>query len=235
MKPTALISVSNKEGIADFANGLINLGWNIISSGGTAKALKAANVPVQDISEITGQGPILNHRVVTLHPHIHGGLLAAPDQLTELQELGYPYINLVCVDLYPLKEAIARTGSTPSSVLESTDIGGPTMLRSGAKGRRIVVCYAEDRMLVLDWIRAGCPDREKIITLLAAKAEAFVADYCRASAVFQLMQGIQDGLQRPEANISGILYDTLRASTMSLLDRRSDPVGKNADQASMPR
>ncbi len=182
--PKALISVFNKDGIEEFARGLVDLGWEIISSGGTAKVLAAAGIPVTDVAEITGQPAILGHRVVTLHPAIHGGLLATEDMKGELDKLGYPWIDLVCVDLYPLKEEIARDEATTESVIEKTDIGGPTMLRSAAKGRRIVICDAADRKLVLNWIREGRPREGEIVTELAAKVEGVIADYCLASARF---------------------------------------------------
>jgi len=179
---TALISVFNKDGIEAFARGLIDLGWRIISSGGTCAHLKSAGLPITDVSELTGLPPILGHRVVTLHPAIHGGLLATPEMRQELEELGYPWIDLACVDLYPLKEEIAREGSTPESVIEKTDIGGPTMIRSAAKGRRIVVCDPSDRQIVLMWLRSGMHEADVITNSLCAKAEGIVADYCLASA-----------------------------------------------------
>ncbi|MEK7190211.1 MAG: hypothetical protein AAB661_00390 [Patescibacteria group bacterium] len=144
---TTLISVYNKDGIVDFAKELVGLGWKIISSGGTAKHLSDAGISVVDVMEITGMKAILSHRVVTLHPKIHGGLLAlnTPEHLAELEEYDIPWIDMVCCDLYPLEEEIANPNATRESVIEKTDIGGPTMLRAGAKGGRIVVCDKEDR------------------------------------------------------------------------------------------
>lgn len=187
--PNALLSVYNKNGIEEFAKGLVELGWNIISSGGTCKALRAAGIKVTDVAEITGLPPILGHRVVTLHPAIHGGLLATPDMKAELEKLGFPWIDLVCVDLYPLKEETRREGATRESVLEKTDIGGPTMIRSAAKGRRIVICDPTDRALVLEWLKDGRPNGDPFITFLAAKAEGVIADYCLASARFHSKDG----------------------------------------------
>src|SRR3989344_4616737 len=111
---TALISVYNKDGITDFAQSLVNLGWKIISSGGTAKHLSDAGISVTDIADITGFPAILSHRVVTLHPKIHGGLLAlnTPEHLAELEQYGIPFIDLVCSDLYPLEDEINKMGST---------------------------------------------------------------------------------------------------------------------------
>ena len=144
---TALISVFDKTGIEEFAKELVSLGWNIYSSGGTAKALSSAGIPVTDVGTLVGE-PILGHRVVTLSREIHAGLLAradVPEDLEELDKLGVPLFDLVCVDLYPLAAEIAKRDATPESVIEKTDIGGPTMLRSAAKSRRIVISQAQQR------------------------------------------------------------------------------------------
>jgi phosphoribosylaminoimidazolecarboxamide formyltransferase/IMP cyclohydrolase len=191
----ALLSVYDKSGIVEFAESLVKLGWELYSSGGTAKALIAAGVPVKDVSALVGGGAILGHRVVTLSRELHAGLLArdtAEDQ-AELRRLGVPYIDLVCVDLYPLAAEIARPGSTPDSVIEQTDIGGPTMLRSAAKGRRIVVSRAADRADVLAWLKDGEPDGAAFRTKLAARAESVVAGYTLTSARY-LSKGEHDGL-----------------------------------------
>lgn len=183
----ALISVYNKEGIADFARNLIDLGWKIISSGGTAKHLSEAGIPVADVSDITGMPAILSHRVATLHPKIHGGLLAleTPEHLAELQKYDIPWIDLVCVDFYPLEDEVANPAATRESVIEKTDIGGPTMIRSGAKGRRITICDAKDRMKVIEWLKEGGPEKEdsgEFLNNLVAKAEFLITQYCATSA-----------------------------------------------------
>lgn len=192
-KKIALLSVYDKVGIVEFAEALIELGWHIISSGGTAKVLSEAGVSVQDVAEFTGRGAILDHRVVTLDPAIHGGLLATEDMRAELEDLGFPWIDLVCVDLYPLKNAIADPKATTMSVIDQTDIGGPTMLRSAAKGRRIVIADPNDRDKLLSWLRNGKPDEEVILTQLAAKVEEIIADYCLASARFHSKERV-DGM-----------------------------------------
>ncbi len=179
---TALISVYNKEGIGDFAGGLIEHGFQIISSGGTAKRLRQCGISVTDVREISGLDPILRHRVVTLVPQIHGGLLATLDMMEELESLGFPWIDLVCVDLYPLQAEIAKPKATEKSVIDKTDIGGPTMLRSAAKGQRIVICDPADRARVLTWLKEGEPNAAEFKRELAAKAEMVCADYCLASA-----------------------------------------------------
>ncbi|MFA5791906.1 MAG: hypothetical protein WC884_02625 [Candidatus Paceibacterota bacterium] len=183
---TALISVYNKEGITEFAKELISLGWKIISSGGTAKYLKDAGVLVTDVAEITGMPPILSHRVVTLHPKIHGGLLAldTSEHLAELEKYDIPWIDMVCCDLYPLEQEINNPNATSESIIEKTDIGGPSMIRSAAKGRRIVICEVSDREEVIKWLKDGEPEKEKFINDLAAKAEAIVAQYCSISSEY---------------------------------------------------
>ena len=192
---TALLSVYNKTGIVEFAAQLVALGWDILASGGTAKALQKAGIPVRDVAELVGGGAILGHRVVTLSRELHAGLMATTSDmdLLELESLGLPFIDLVCVDLYPLEEEIARPGSDRLSVIDKTDIGGPTMLRSAAKGRRIVIAYPPDRQVVLNWLMAGEQYRERFTDALAAKAEFIVANYCLASARYT-GQGQYEGL-----------------------------------------
>ncbi len=182
----ALISVYNKEGIVDFAKSLVDLGWKIISSGGTARHLTEAGIENTDIVDITGMPPILDHRVLTLHPKIHGGLLAlnTPEHLAELDKYEIPLIDMVCIDFYPLEEEIAKPDANQESVIEKTDIGGPTMIRSAAKGGRITICDKEDRGKVIKWLQGGEPDREIFLNNLRAKAEATVSRYCGTSAEY---------------------------------------------------
>src|SRR3989344_615936 len=170
----ALISVYNKTDIENFARSLVSFGWKIISSGGTAKHLSNAGIEVTDIADITGMQPILNHRVLTLHPKIHGGLLAlnTPKHLVELEKNQIPWIDMVCVDLYPLEEEINNPSATKESVLEKTDMGGVALIRSGAKGERITICDKDDRKKVIEWLKAGEPERENFLNKLRAKAEA---------------------------------------------------------------
>lgn len=192
---TALISVYNKEGITEFAKELVDLGWKIISSGGTAKHLSGAGVPVTDVSEVTGMSPILSHRVVTLHPKIHGGLLAldTAEHKSELEKYQIPWIDMVCCDLYPLEEETKNPSATRESVIEKTDIGGPTMLRAGAKGGRIAICDPADRVRVIEWLKNGEPDREHFLNNLAVKVEATVAHYCSVSAEYH-SAGVYKGI-----------------------------------------
>src|SRR5947209_3065097 len=134
--PRALISTSNKSGLLDFARGLADLRWEIVSTGGTARALRENGITVRDVSEITGFPEMMHGRVKTLHPAVHGGLLArrdVPEHMAALEEHDIAPIDLVAVNLYPFRETVARKGVTPEDAIENIDIGGPSMLRSAAK------------------------------------------------------------------------------------------------------
>lgn len=181
----ALLSVYNKEGIVEFAQGLVHLGWGLIASGGTAKVLQAAGLPVRDVAEFVGGGPILGHRVVTLSREIHAALLAndTPEDNAELERIGVPRIELVCVDLYPVQLAI-KGGKSRAEVRELTDIGGPAMLRAAAKGERIVICDPLDRPKILQWLKDGELARDLIIPELADKVEFTCARYSLAIAEY---------------------------------------------------
>src|SRR5919199_1721328 len=140
MKRRALISVSDKKGVAAFARKLSRLGFEIISTGGTAKALEEVRVPVVPVSEVTGAPEMLGGRVKTLHPRIHGGILADledPDQVIELVDHDIGPIDLVCVNLYPFEETVAG-GASEKEAVEQIDIGGPAMLRAAAKNFKSV-------------------------------------------------------------------------------------------------
>jgi len=225
MQKTALISVYNKTDIEKFAKELVNLGWKIISSGGTAKYLSDAGIKVTDVAEITGMPPILDHRVVTLHPKIFGGLLAenTPEHLSELEKYGIPYIDLVCVDLYPLEEETKNPNATRESVIEKTDIGGPTIIRSSAKGGRIVVCDKDDRKKVLDWLKDEEPDAESFKRTLAAKAEYTVAKYCMTSAEY-LSGGKFSGFLGEEALICKYGENAWQTPAFLFKTKTADPL-----------
>ena len=179
----ALLSVFDKTGIEEFAQGLFDLGWTIYASGGTAEAVKKAGVEVIDTSELSGGGAILGHRVVTLSREIYAGILAEQAQEKELQELNIPKIDLVCVDMYPLNEAIDK-GADEDEVIEQTDVGGPTLLHAAAKGRRIVLSRPEQRVEVLTWLKNGKPEEKEFRKKLASIAEYEVADYMIKSASY---------------------------------------------------
>ncbi|MEO2082883.1 MAG: bifunctional phosphoribosylaminoimidazolecarboxamide formyltransferase/IMP cyclohydrolase, partial [Desulfurobacteriaceae bacterium] len=146
MRPTrALISVSNKEGIVEFARELSSLGVEIISTGGTAKLLRENGIPVKEISELTGFPEIMEGRVKTLHPKVHGGILSKRDNLQhkkEMEELGIEPIDLLVVNLYPFKETVKR-GADLEEIVENIDIGGPTMVRAAAKNYKFVAVVTD--------------------------------------------------------------------------------------------
>src|SRR4051795_8469027 len=132
----ALISVSDQTGVADFAKGLAALGVEILSTGGTATALREAGLEVTDVSEFTGSEEILGGRVKTLHPRLHAALLARradPEHMATLEREGIEPIDLVCVNLYPFEETVAAHEVDPQVAIENIDIGGPTMIRAAAK------------------------------------------------------------------------------------------------------
>src|SRR3990172_9169601 len=132
----ALISVSDKEGIEDFARELHKMGVEILSTGGTAKLLISASIPVQMVSDWTGFPEILDGRVKTLHPKIHGGLLALrdnPEHMRQIQQHGIGLIDMVVVNLYPFEKVIQKENVVLEEAIENIDIGGPSMLRSAAK------------------------------------------------------------------------------------------------------
>lgn len=183
IEKNALISVANKVGIVDFAANLRVLDWNIFASGNTAKTLDAGGVDVTDISDIVGP-PILGDRVKTLSREVHAGLLAnyrKTEDLEELEALGIPYLGLVAIDMYDLRRAI-NDGLTEAEIIEKTDVGGPTMLHSAAKGRRIVVSKSSQREPVLKWLHDERPDEENVLRTLAAVAEQEVSAYIGESA-----------------------------------------------------
>jgi len=143
---TVLISVSNKKGVIEFAKGLQSMGIKILSTGGTAKALRDAGLPVKDVSEHTGSPEMLDGRVKTLHPKIHGGLLSRRDNPKDMEEIkkhGIDTIDMVVVNLYPFEETISKPGISFAEAIENIDIGGPAMLRSAAKNFQDVVVIVD--------------------------------------------------------------------------------------------
>lgn len=187
----ALISVSNKEGIIEFAKGLHELNVEIISTGGTAKTLKDAGIEVTAVSDITGFPEILDGRVKTLHPKIHGGLLAVRDNskhMHQIAELGIAPIDLVVINLYPFKQTILKPCVTMDEAIENIDIGGPSMLRSAAKNHKdvIVVVDPKDYPFVLNELRnKGDLDKNQRMKLAykvfehTAHYDALIADYLK--------------------------------------------------------
>lgn len=159
MKKRALVSVSDKAGVVDFCKGLVECGFEIISTGGTAKALKDAGIKVIGISEITGFPECLDGRVKTLHPNVHAGLLAMrsnPEHMKQLEELNINTIDVVCVNLYPFKATLEK-GADFAECIENIDIGGPTMIRAAAKNYQdvAVIVDPKDYSKVLEELKAG--------------------------------------------------------------------------------
>ncbi|MGH7336231.1 MAG: bifunctional phosphoribosylaminoimidazolecarboxamide formyltransferase/IMP cyclohydrolase, partial [Myxococcota bacterium] len=177
----ALISVSDKRGVVAFARALTELGWEIVSTGGTAEALHHEGVPVIPIEQVTGFPEIMDGRVKTLHPKVHGGLLARREHagdLAALREHAIAPIDLVAVNLYPFRETIAKPTTTFEQAIEQIDIGGPSMLRSAAKNHPgvIVIVDPDDYASVVEALKVGevGPEQRRA---LAAKVFAHTAAY----------------------------------------------------------
>ena len=213
MAKRALVSVSDKSGLVDFVKGLQTAGWEIIATGGTQKLLENSGVNTIGISDVTGFPEICDGRVKTLHPKVHGGLLARrdePSHLQALEENGISFIDLVCVNLYPFRETIAKEGVSMADAIENIDIGGPSMLRSAAKNYNdvTVVCDPTDYSTILAEINATGNTTLETRLQLSAKAythtaqyDACIATYMREKAglneklflEFDLKQGLRYG------------------------------------------
>jgi phosphoribosylaminoimidazolecarboxamide formyltransferase/IMP cyclohydrolase len=178
--PTAILSVHNKTGLIDFAKGLADLSWTLLASGGTAKLLRENNVSVTEVADYTKSPEILGGRVKTLHPAVHGGLLARPtvEDHEQLLDLGWDYIDLVAVNLYPFEETIAKADVTYADAIENIDIGGVTLIRAAAKNheRVTLVCDPSDYQTVLEELRGG-EISAKTRAKLAIKGFASTAHY----------------------------------------------------------
>jgi phosphoribosylaminoimidazolecarboxamide formyltransferase/IMP cyclohydrolase len=176
--PTAILSVHNKTGLVDFAKGLAALGWNLLASGGTAKLLRDNNINVTEVADYTKSPELLGGRVKTLHPAIHGGLLARPTDSdhNELLALGWDYIDLVAVNLYPFEETITKPNVTYADAIENIDIGGVTLIRAAAKNheRVTLVCDPSDYAEVLSMLHQGeIPfDKKKKLAVKGFKSTA---------------------------------------------------------------
>jgi phosphoribosylaminoimidazolecarboxamide formyltransferase/IMP cyclohydrolase len=185
----ALVSVSDKTNLIPFVSGLIDNGYEIISTGGTKKAIEEAGLPVISISDVTGFPEIMDGRVKTLHPKVHGALLCVrdnPEHVQALKDLDIDYIDLVCVNLYPFKETVQKEGVSHEEIIENIDIGGPSMLRSASKNYRYipVLCDPADYEQVLSEIKengeTSLETREKLAAKVfrhTARYDAMIADY----------------------------------------------------------
>ncbi|MDR7002853.1 bifunctional phosphoribosylaminoimidazolecarboxamide formyltransferase/IMP cyclohydrolase [Neobacillus niacini] len=181
-KKRALISVSDKTGVIEFAKELVNLGFEIISTGGTKKAIQEQGIPVLSVSDVTGFPEILEGRVKTLNPFIHGGLLAKHDDTahqSQLEEHGIEPIQLVCVNLYPFQQTIAKPDVTVADAIENIDIGGPTMLRASAKNHQYITVVVDpaDYQTVAEELKAEGQTKLETRVKLAAKVFRHTAAY----------------------------------------------------------
>jgi phosphoribosylaminoimidazolecarboxamide formyltransferase/IMP cyclohydrolase len=178
--PKAILSVYDKTGLVEFAASLASLNWTLLASGGTARLLQQNGLAVTEVADYTHSPEILGGRVKTLHPAIHGGLLARPSQadLAELHSLGWDYIDLVVVNLYPFEQTIARPGVSLEEAVENIDIGGVTLIRAAAKNhaRVTLVCDPMDYAAVLAELQSGGVS-EATRRHLAIKGFAVTAHY----------------------------------------------------------
>lgn len=185
--PKALLSVFDKTGLVEFAGGLASLGWDLIASGGTARLLHQNRLPVTEVADYTGSPEILDGRVKTLHPAIHGGLLARDRDAdrAELAQLGWSPIDLVAVNLYPFEATISKPGVTREDAIENIDIGGVALIRAAAKNsdRVTLLCDPQDYPAVLKHIQAGGVPLE-IRRQLAVKGFRLTAHYDAAISAY---------------------------------------------------
>ncbi len=200
MNKRALVSVSDKTGLVEFVKGLQAAGWEIIATGGTQKLLEESGIKTIGISEVTGFPEICDGRVKTLHPKVHGALLARRDEPSHLQALrenGIEFIDLVCVNLYPFRETIAKEGTTMAEAIEKIDIGGPSMLRSAAKNYNdvTVVCDPADYNTILAEINATGNTTLETRLQLSAKAYTHTAQYdCCIATYMREKAGLNEKL-----------------------------------------
>jgi phosphoribosylaminoimidazolecarboxamide formyltransferase / IMP cyclohydrolase len=195
----ALISVSDKRGVIEFARALAEGGTQILSTGGTARALEEAGISVTPVSEVTGAPEILDGRVKTLHPKIHGGILGRPTDAhrAEMSAHGIEAIDLVAVNLYPFEQTVAAEGTTRQDAVENIDIGGPAMVRSAAKNheRVAVVVDPDDYAGLIDELRTRRELSEATRRRLACKAFAHTAAYDGAIAAYLSADAAADGAE----------------------------------------
>jgi phosphoribosylaminoimidazolecarboxamide formyltransferase / IMP cyclohydrolase len=232
--PRALISVSDKTGVTDFARALTALGWQILSTGGTAATLRGAGVAVTDVADVTRHPEMMEGRVKTLHPAIHAGLLARRDRDDDMRALagaGYEAIDMVVVNLYPFHEAVAAGADIPKA-MEKVDVGGPTMIRAAAKNHAgvWVVVDPADYDEVLGALRGGGGDHAPLRRRLAAKVFAHTGAYDSAIAAY-ITRDLKEGREASHATGHAPADRTLPAD-LELRMRRVQPLryGENPDQ-----
>lgn len=217
--PRALLSVSDKSGLVDFARGLAKLGWELVSTGGTARALREAGLTPVEIDTVTGVPEMLDGRVKTLHPAVHGGLLARrdrPEHMGALREHGITPIDLVAVNLYPFRETAAKPGVSPEDVIENIDIGGPSMLRSAAKNFASV------------WVVVDPSDYERVLASLEARDDDLDLRQLLAEKTFAHTSAYDAAIARWFATQRGELFPEQR--TLALERAQTLRYGENPDQ-----
>ena len=201
--PTAILSVCDKTGLIEFAAGLARLGWSFLASGGTAKTLESAGLKVEEIAAYTGAREILGGRVKTLHPAIHGGILARANgaDLAEIAGLGYKTVDMVVVDLYPFEKTIAEPSSTRQEIIEKIDIGGVALLRAAAKNheRVAVLSSAEQYAALLSELERSGSLSAATLRRLASQAFARTASYDAAIAAWFAAEETAAGGSVPDA------------------------------------
>lgn len=193
----ALLSVSDKTGIVKLAQFLHDIGVEIISTGGTMKALQDAGIPVTYVSDVTGFPEIMDGRVKTLNPKIHGGILAVrgnPEHVKAMEEHGIKPIDLVVVNLYPFRETIAKPGVTEAEAIENIDIGGPAMVRAAAKNFRDVIIITNPARYssLIAMLQQHCDADMKTRKTLAKEAFTHTSEYDAAISAYltkQLAEG----------------------------------------------
>ncbi len=213
MQKRALISVSDKAGVVEFAGELVDLGFEIVSTGGTYKTITQAGVPATYVTQITGFPEILDGRVKTLHPKVHGGILAkgTPEHMAQLESQGIAPIEIVAVNLYPFAQVMAKADFTLEEAVENIDIGGPAMVRAAAKNfeRVAVIVDPENYAQVLAELKASGQVSRELRLRLASEAYTHTALYDRMiSAYFQSL--VSDSIFTPVQTLAGEKVQDLR-------------------------
>ncbi len=231
----ALLSVSDKTGVVAFGHALAEQGWEVLSTGGTARALADGGVPVTEVATVTAHPEMMDGRVKTLHPAIHAGLLARrdnPGDMAEMARQGYRPIDLVAVNLYPFRETVASPDVTPGLAMENVDIGGPTMIRAAAKNHRdvwVVVDPADYEAVLEALATPGSANRAgnsaALRRRLAAKVFREISAYDAAIAGY--LEGLEEGEDSGEADAGGAMADRV---TLELERRELLRYGENPGQ-----
>ncbi len=228
----ALISVSDKRGVLEFARGLAAQGVKLLSTGGTAKMLRDAGLTVTEIGDYTGFPEMLDGRVKTLHPKVHGGILARrdlPEHLATIAAHGIPTIDLVCVNLYPFRETVAKPGVTLEDAIENIDIGGPAMVRSSAKNYAAVAIVTDpaDYAPLLAEMQANA-GALKLETRFGLAKKAFVHTARYDSAIANWLTALESSAEEaPKLSpVPDRLPDRLRPRRNPALRREPAPAGR---------